>query len=242
MPDQLTALYGSHDIPCRIASDGIRLELRREEAFTHYTRVCREEQTEKILLAKNARILINPAEPVNKPREITSYLLINFNRNVAVEPRGRYKIYLTFPVAIGVFLQQSGITEVLDIFTLAAQKYSLYGDPHSGVICRYWESEIFSSMPPVHPLHEGVMELTLHNTGDTWTEVTKSVFNAYGMKIYYSSGLVAMKARMRITNAKSAETVFRDSPLSKNMKKSLELYTVRKLSVLSPAFSMAEGL
>jgi hypothetical protein len=41
---------------------------------------------------------------------------------------------------------------------------------------------------------------------------------------------------------KSAETDFFDSPLEKGMKKSLELYTGRKLAVTTTKFVMGVGL
>ena len=51
-----------------------------------------------------------------------------------------------------------------------------------------------------------------------------------------------MKAKMRIEGASLAETEFIDSPLESGMKKSLEIYMVRKLSLATTKFIMELGL
>ena len=86
------------------------------------------------------------------------------------------------------------------------------------------------------------MELAIINATTAWSEVTKAVFTAHGMKIYYNKTMVSMKATMKISGTTSAETAFDDAPLVQGMKKSLELYTARKLLVISPKFFMLEGI
>ncbi len=88
------------------------------------------------------------------------------------------------------------------------------------------------------------MELNLTNTTARWVEVTKAVLAAYGMKIYYSDDMVAMRADMRIVSKKVAEINFVNSPLEKGMKRSLELYTsrLRQIPVIATKFLMDEGI
>ena len=62
------------------------------------------------------------------------------------------------------------------------------------------------------------------------------------MKIYYNDDMVSMKGKMSIVTASTAETDFVDSPLIKGMNKSLELYTVRKIPMLSRKFVMRDGI
>jgi hypothetical protein len=45
---------------------------------------------------------------------------------------------------------------------------------------------------------KGFFELDLSSSSSDWEEVTKAVLNAYGMKVFYNTRLVAMKARMKI--------------------------------------------
>lgn len=209
-----------------------------------YRRESVDEKMEKNLLASTGKILINPVEPLNKPKELTSHFLIEFERTLVVEPGATQKIYAKYPLEIDVFISGKGNEnfKILDIFTLMKQKFSLYGDPSSGVICKYWRSAVYSSIPSVNPIHEGVVELSITNTSTEWVEVTKAVFNAYGMKMYYHDDMVAMKAKMKIMRGKMAETDFFDSPLETGMKKSLELYTVRKVAVTTTKFVMEAGI
>ena len=235
-------MYRYYDAPFKIVKGGITLTLEQEGERLLYRSVYADEKVEKILLADNGKLLINPVEPLNKPKELTSYLLIEFERTLVVEPGSTKSIFITYPIEIGVFIAGSNQFEIIDILTLAKQKFTLYGDPRSGVICKYWRSEVYSSIPSVDPLHEGVIELSITNTTTWWVEVTKAIFNAYGMKIYYNDNLVSMKATMKIMSGRSAETDFVDSPLENGMKKSLELYTVRRLPVVATKFVMEVGI
>lgn len=62
------------------------------------------------------------------------------------------------------------------------------------------------------------------------------------MKMYYHDDMVAMKAKMKIMRGKMAEADFFDSPLETGMKKSLELYTVRKVAITTTKFVMEAGI
>jgi hypothetical protein len=236
-------MYGYHDIPLRLEQEGITLSLEQEGESLLYRSVSPTGELEKMLLARAEQVLINPVEPLHRPKELTSNLLIEFERSLLVEPGATRKIFVTFPVEIGVFVIGEGNShEVLDILTLAVQKFTLYGDPRTGVICKYWPSHVSPALPTVNPLREGVMELTLINSHTDWAEVTRAVFNAYGMKIYYSDSLVSMRASIKIMPRRLAETDFQDAPLVEGMTKSVELYTSRKLQVVPSKFVMEAGL
>jgi len=94
----------------------------------------------------------------------------------------------------------------------------------------------------VDRVHEGVIELNITNTTTGWIEVTKAMFNAYGMKIYYSDNLVSMRANMKVKSSQIAENDFDDSPLEVEMKKSVELFSTRKLSITTTKSIMELGI
>jgi hypothetical protein len=235
-------MFGCYDIPFELEKEGIALSIENEGKGLVYRSACAGARLEKILLAKTGEVFINPIEPLNKPKELTSNLLIEFEKALLIEPEATRKIFITYPIEIGVLISTKTAVEVLDIFTLVRQKFTLYGDPRSGVICKYWVSNVYSSIPSINPLHEGIIELSITNTTKRWVTVTKAIFNAYGMKIYYRDDLVAMKASMKIVNGSIAETDFFDAPLEPGMKKSLELYTVRQPVVTTTKFIMEAGL
>jgi hypothetical protein len=235
-------MFGCYDIPFELEKEGIALSLEKEGKGLVYRSTCAGARLEKILLAETGKVFINPIEPLNKPKELTSNLLIEFEKTLLIEPEATRKIFITYPIEIGVLISKKTAVEVLDIFTLVRQKLTLYGDPRSGTICKYWMSNVYSSIPSLNPLHEGIIELSITNTTNEWVTVTKVIFSAYGMKIYYRDDLVAMKASMKIVNGSIAETDFVDAPLEPGMKKSLELYIERKLAVTPTKYIMEAGL
>jgi len=224
-------MFRTHAIPLNLQNEGFSLLIEKEGDLFVYKREARREKKEQVILGDQKQILINPIEPLNMPKDLSPYIDIEFKRTLTIEPGSRRKIFLKFPLEIGVFLSDKKPFDVLDIFTLTKPKFTLYGDPRHGVICKYWKSDIFSSLPPLEYYHEGVMELTLTNTAKEWEEVSKAIFSAYGMKIYYNDTMVAMKAEMMVMNQSTAETTFLDSPLQKGMKKALELYIAKKIPV-----------
>ncbi len=236
------SMFGYYDIPFKITNEEISLYVEREGENLVYSRECVGEKVEKVLLGDTGRMLVNPVEPLNRPKELTPYLLIELASRVLVEPKAARKIFVTFPVEIGVFIAKDEKCEILDTFTLIRQKFTLYGDPRSGFICKYFKSAVYSAIPSVDTLHEGVMELNITNTTTGWIEVTKAIFNAYGMKIYYSDNLVSMRANMKVKSPQIAENDFDDSPLEADMKKSVELFSTRKLSITTTKSVMELGI
>ncbi|UCE38270.1 MAG: DUF432 domain-containing protein [Thermoplasmata archaeon] len=235
-------MFGFHEAPVTIEKDDILISFEKKGDSLLYKRTCNGENVNKILLTESKRILINPIEPLHKPKEMTPYLLLELKRPVVVEPKATKKIFLTFPIEIGIFIIGREESKSLDIMTLAKQKLTLYGEVRGGVICKHYASDVHSSLPAVDPVREGVVELTISNTTARWHEITQVVFNAYGMKIYYNENTVAMRASMRIYTGGIGEIEFYDSPLYKEMSKSIELYTARRIKVATTKFIMEWGL
>ncbi|UCG68731.1 MAG: DUF432 domain-containing protein [Thermoplasmata archaeon] len=235
-------MFGFHAVPSKIENEDILITVEKKGDNLIYKREFSGETIEKILLTKSNKIHVNPIEPLHKPRELTPYLLIKPENPIVIEPKVKRIIYLKFPIEIGIFI--SGLEEfkVLDILTLVKQKFTLYGEVRGGIICKFWESEVYDSVPSINPHKEGVIELTINNTTGRWHEITQPVFNAYGMKIYYGNKTVSMRATMKIYTGGIGETEFFDSPIYKGMSKSLELYTARKIPVVSTKFIMEWGL
>lgn len=235
-------MYGSHDIPVRFRDDRLTLSIEVEGDAKHYSRECLGEKVDKTIYNKDDRVLINPVEPMSMPKEITPYLLIDFEKQIIIEPEMSVKVYVKFPVEIGVFISGKKKFEIIDVLTLVNHKFTLYGNPRNGIICKYWSSDVYTSIPTADPMHEGVIQLEITNASTHLTEVTKAVFNAYAMKIYYNEDIVAMQAKMKIITGEIAETDFVNLPLKPDMKKSVELYTARTVPVLGTKFVMENGL
>ncbi len=251
-PPRQGLAYEKYTLPCRIEHGELFIDVEREgekgaagESFV-YSRKHGSETAEKMLRATEGYLLFNPVEPINKPKEITTFFLIQFRQTLTVKPREIYEIMVTFPVDIAcMFVAGEQDYTVLDIFSLTEPKYSLYGTPKSGLICRYWESRVYPAAPPSpDPLQEGVMRISIRNTTSRWVEVTQAVFSANEMKIYYNQGKAYAETYMKILSDTSAETGFSITPppLHLNLEKSLELLAARKMIMSEPKLLMEEGL
>jgi hypothetical protein len=245
-------MYGHYDPPFSVEKEGILISVEKNEKMWIYKRTLGTDKVEKRIIGDRKHLVINPVEPLNTPKEITPNLLIEFEKSLLLAGGARKKIFLTFPIEIGVFISDEGNKNLhlLDVLTLARQKFTLYGSVSNGIICKHWKSEIYSNSPSSNPLQEGVMELTIRNTTSEWVPISKAVFNAYGMKIYYNVD-VFMIAHMDILTKDTAETGFDlhhineelkiNSPKDPNTsKEAIEVYN-RKLDIVPLKFGMRLG-
>lgn len=206
-----------------------------------YYRQCCGTSVEKILSQKNNILILNPVEPVNLPQEITPRLEIAFSP--VVLPAGAQKqVFLKFPVEIGVFLETDSVVSVLDIFSLVPAKYSLYGTPGTGLITRWYYSEVHDTLPPTDPVREGALCLTLNNHCTSAIEVGRTLLESYSMCLFYGDR-VGMTVTMDIISPALAETTFAAVPGKGCETRSLDLYAARKFAVVPrKTFTMESGV
>lgn len=235
-------MYGYYNLPVMVQQDGLSISFEKDNNIFFYTRELNGEKVEKIVSANKCKLLLNPVEPFSTPKEIGSNLLIEFEKKIMVEPKNTLKVFVKFPMEIGVFITGDVDYELIDVFSFNKSKFSLYGEITRGILCKYYKSGVFSSIPETICYQEGVIELRISNITNDWVELTKAVLNAYGMKIYYNGEIVSLKANMRILSESMAETEFVDSPIREQMEKSLELYTSRRLKVITSKFNMFGGI
>lgn len=235
-------MFGRYEEDFTVGRNGVSLAMDHVSRPPVYLREGLGETVRKILTSPDDRIVINPVEPVNLPREITRYLELDFPP-VILNPGIQKTVYLTFPIEIGVFLESNGIYTNIDIFSFAPAKFSLYGTPGAGLITRWHRSDLFEEVPPVTPLTEGIMELTLVNKSPGTIELSRGVFESYGMSLYYSRELAAMKAVMSVFSPLVAETSFIKEPSCGCTERAIDLYTARRIPVVQQkSFSMEYGV
>jgi hypothetical protein len=224
-------VFGHHSGDFSHVEKDLAITIDRSGPVQRYTRRCGESRIETLLAIKpDAVIIISPVEPVNLPEEIAHHLEIVFPR-IILQPGEIMTVCLKFPVEIGVFLQTGTDTSVIDIFSLNSAKYSLYGQPVTGLITRYYESDIFQE-PPVTDMHrEGVMTLTLRNRYAGAVEVSRAVFECNGMKLFHGS-YVGMRAVMEIISSAIAVTSFEVLPPPGCPNRGIDLYSSRKLPII----------
>ena len=185
--------YGRYDLSLNIEIESLRIGIRQKKGLAVYERDLAGDRKIKVLGMNTGQIAIHPVEPLTVPKPISSYLEIAFDP-VLVPPESDLTLYLTFPVDIGVFIDRGGVIEVLDTFSFNRAKYSLYGTPKSGVITKWFNSQISLDLPATDPLREGILQLTIHNTTKEFQEVSHAVFQGQGMVLYYHD-IVACRQR-----------------------------------------------
>jgi hypothetical protein len=234
-------VYGVHPLPYEYRDDLITLHAGPQEGSTKYWRVIGEERVEKILGDDEKLLLINPVEPINLPMPLCRHLEIAFPP-VVLRPGTERKVYLTFPVEIGVFLGWEGNYDILDLFSFTPVKFSLYGTPNTGIITRWYYSRTYGSPPGVDRRREGVLELTLKNRSADYLEVSRTIFERSEMRIFYGD-LVAMTAVMEIYSHVVAQTRFPPRSAFPGLTGSLSLFTVQKIPVVQhKGFLMEHGV
>jgi hypothetical protein len=219
-------VFGIYQIPFQIDASGITVMVDREGALSTYQRTSPWGTVRKMLGFRDGRAVINPVEPVNLPQEVTGMLEFHF-MPVAVRPESLISLYLKFPVEIGVFSGAADNYTLIDVFSLARPKYSLYGTPEKGVITRHVECEVYESVPLTHPLEEGVLFLSIKNASRDWVWVSRVVFETSSLRLFYAD-MVAMSGEMEIFSRLVAETRILGTPPVEGMKQTLRVYPTKK--------------
>lgn len=220
-----------------LKEDNIEIIVEGQGKRKRYFRRAGKDEIEKIIYAKGGNLVVCPVEPVNLPQEgVAEHLLIELNKPVIIEPDVKDTIFVKFPIEIGVFLVDKRDVELIDIFTKINPKYTLYGPPESGIICRWWKSDVFDAKPSVEKLDEGILKVDIANKYHEWVELTKMVFEAYDMKVFYNASAF-IHARLTILNKTIGETTFSTRhPI--DMKESLDIYVSRGVKKLGKKFTM----
>ncbi len=236
-------MYGTYDIPNSLKEQGLSIDMIKVDNGYQYSRgIDGGQELKRLLLVDKARVLISPVEPLNLPKHVTNYLMLEFDQKITIAPHQEMSFWTTFPIEIGVFIFKKKEFEPIDVITLIPPKYSLYGDPRVGVLTRYHKSETYSSQPEADKLHTGLLHVTIKNSDSRWNTITKLVLNAYGMKLFYNEKIVKMYAEMKILNEISAETDCYTPQLEKGFKKAMELYVSKKIAITTSKFIMMEGI
>ena len=73
-------MFGRYKGTFRRESGEILVEVEEDGGLLTYRRRCGEDKFERILVTRMAEVIINPVEPVNLPKDITNFLMIEFPR------------------------------------------------------------------------------------------------------------------------------------------------------------------
>ena len=230
-------MFGTYGLSTTLKEDDIEIIVEGKGKKRRYFRRAGKDEIEKIIFADGGNLVVCPVEPVNLPQDgVAEHLLIELNKPLIIEPGVKDTIFVKFPIEIGVFLVDKRDVELIDIFTRIKPKYTLYGPPESGIICKWWKSDIFDDKPSVKKLYEGILKVDISNKYYEWVELTKMVFDAYSMKVFYNHSAY-IHAHLIIVNKTIGETTF-ITRRPKDMQGSLDIYISRGVKKLEKKFIM----
>ncbi len=236
-------MFGTIDVPASIDMEPLHLKLDPIKGAVAYHRSLADDVVDKkILMKRKKSFFVNPVEPTSTPASICTHVLLDLEQPVVIEPQSDCSVHLTFPLEIGVFVAGRKTRKLIDVFSLTPQKYTLYGQPTGGLICRYWRSGVHMSLPEAEKTKEGILDLNIVNDTVNWCQITKTVFSAYHMKLFFNDEMVFMKGRMKVVDTITAETRIEKTSNRAGMKSSVEIHSLSKLSIATSAFTMEHGL
>ncbi len=236
-------MFGRYDFPCRFEEDGVSFCIEQEGALYRYRRTCGDDGKERLLSLTDTELFVHPVEPVHLPREVTRFFEIKFP-SITISPESGATVYLTFPLEIGVILKRNTEYQLLDVFSKALPKYSLYGIPESGVITRYWQSPVSDTMPVSGNGETGVLRLNIRNSGKSWVDVARAVFDITFMPIHFGP-FVSAAAEMIVFSRDIAETRMLSTPLAGGMQEAIQIISPSRLRLIAAekgGFFMEHGV
>lgn len=224
-----TFSYGKFDLNYSINFEGIKLSFEEKSGLCKYKRAFEDWKKEANISAKGGHAVICPIEPFMLPDNVTEFLEIDFEA-VKIAPSDTCVLFLTFPLEIGVFLEdENGNSDLLDVISYVYPKYSLYGQASRGAITRLHKSKVYFEFPRVRNHKYGILRLEIDNRSGEWVDVGKVVIYGKGLTLYYDDICVFAGASMSITSQNVATVAGVSVALNSNMKESISVFSGKKL-------------
>lgn len=155
---------------------------------------------------------IYPIRPIQKPKQLSHNIMIKLETPIAIPPNSKVTHYLNMPIEIGVFIIRKNSNLMIDAFSLSRPKYSLYGDPDSGKICRFYNSKINSKII-AQKYEEAIIIMNFKNKNPNWVTVNKIVMDAYLVDLYIKDDVVYLEdSKMIIENQNVAHVLLNNKP------------------------------
>jgi hypothetical protein len=174
----------------KIDFDNYSLYFKRHENSLLYEKRVQNNLLKRILLKPhetgNAEIGIIPTLNRNIGTLYLNHILIKFKTEIIVPQNGHVIIYATIPIDIGIFSYQKHDEMLIDNISLSKIKFTLYGRPEKGIICRYKETEI-NEERLIKKYEEALVKIVIKNNLENSTMVNKIVIPMDDILIDYEN-------------------------------------------------------
>ena len=104
----MKTMYGLHTVPTIIENDTFTIVVDKKGEGLTYNRKSPDGEEQKQISGSTDKLLLIPIEPIHKPKKISEHLLIEFESPLLMAPNTSKKIYIKFPVEIGIITADAG--------------------------------------------------------------------------------------------------------------------------------------
>ena len=185
--------YGLYDIDdsleLHLPDTEIRIKKISENVFSYSRQNSDGDLIEKIIPIKSSNLQIElcPIRALNFPAKRTSHMYLEIDTPVFLHENSSATVFLRCPIEIGVFFVHDKHKDSLDCFTCDSlnSRFSLYGPPESGTLCKYAKTEIVESYDDSIPFVNAVLKVNLQNELSKGLSIAKIVFPMSENSIYY---------------------------------------------------------
>ncbi len=212
--------YDLRDIQLRTGDIGITITEKNRKIFEYLRKSPDGEK--RLYLSGKGNLLIEPFPPVFLPKKITSFILLDFESDIVLEPSGTSAFYTSFPVETGVMVSGKNDIELLDVFSNEKPKYTLYGSVEQGIICRYFKTGV--GFEPEENSGKAVALITIKNRYREWVNVSRVVIDCSSLSLFYKEEKIRSgNINMEIQNRDVAIIRTSEKAPEKNMARAVSL-------------------
>lgn len=233
--------YGFFDFDFKFENEKFTLEFEKEFKSFKYTRSTSSanKKITRINYDELDSIIIQPSEPLllDFPK---THLLIEFVHPLQLVPNSELFGFIEFPISISTIINVHQKNLALDIFHLNPVKFALYGNPHNGLICRYWKTEFFTTPFKPKLFETGLLEIEIQNLTSNLVNLTKLVFDFSHILIYYDDNQAKASSRAKIQSESYCETEFIKPINIEGFKQTFDLIPTKLLT--SSKLIMSNGI
>lgn len=135
--------------------------------------------TEVKMISRQDSVILGvfPIPALLTPKPLAKYVYLRFKSPVLMEQRSESIFYSTMPIEVAIYRQHEDEELLVDAFRTLKQRYSLYGSPERGVLCRYKEVNIDPAKINIsaQKYEEALLKIIVRNGIDNIVRISKVV-------------------------------------------------------------------
>jgi hypothetical protein len=138
-------------------------------------------------------ISIIPIPPVNIPSKVSDHVMLKLTMPIVIDAGGHLIKYCTMPIELAAIRKNSDSSRlpgIIDTFSIGSPKYALYGEPHNGLITRFYQASLHDSLDEANArkFEQAKIEISLINRTDTAIKLNRIVLPAAQMNFFCDNG------------------------------------------------------